>query len=145
MSPLGTTSAMGRAKFLRCAATLALGAIAGAPATGWGMRLRKSLDHPEPRRGITAAHVLADAALPREPKVRAAYAAARANPGIFDGLYCACNCRDSLGHRSLLACYETQQPTGCEACQEEAALVGRLAARGKRLAEIRGAVDRANS
>jgi hypothetical protein len=73
--------------------------------------------------------------------VREAYEAARTHPEIFDGLYCACECDKSMGHRSLLSCFESRQAIGCMACREEAELVGRLAKDGKTLAEIRHAVD----
>jgi hypothetical protein len=45
-------------------------------------------------------------------------------------------------HRSLLACCETKQPTGCVGCQQQAHLAGRLADDGKSLAEIRIAFDK---
>ena len=45
-------------------------------------------------------------------------------------------------HRSLLVCYETKQPIGCVACQDEAQLVAKLAKQGKELAKIRSAVDK---
>ena len=47
-----------------------------------------------------------------------------------------------MGHRSLLSCYESKQPQGCLACQEEAWLVADLAKQGKSLADIRTAVDK---
>jgi hypothetical protein len=103
-----------------------------------------NLTHPEPREGITAERVLAESALSgrKEPVLRA-YESARSYPAIFDGIACGCSCGGEKGtHRSLLVCYETQQPTGCGACQEEAHLVGRLAKAEKSLAEIREAVDK---
>jgi hypothetical protein len=47
-----------------------------------------------------------------------------------------------LHHRSLLSCYETEQPTGCWSCREAGEYVGKLAKEGKSLAEIRAAVDK---
>ena len=102
---------------------------------------RRGFEHPEPRDGISSEHVLAESELPDKDDVRDAYVAARASPEIFDGLYCACRCRDKLHHRSLLSCFESRQPTGCMGCREEAILVGRLVRKGKTLAEIREAVD----
>jgi hypothetical protein len=46
-----------------------------------------------------------------------------------------------MKHRSLLACFESEQPAGCGGCRDEAALVGRLAKDGQTLAQIRAAVD----
>ena len=74
-------------------------------------------------------------------RVREAYEAARSHPELFDGVYCACECDKSMGHRSLLSCFESRQAIGCMACREEAELVARLARDGKTLAEIRLAVD----
>lgn len=75
-------------------------------------------------------------------RVREAYAAARTHPELFDGVYCACECDKSMGHRSLLSCFESRQAIGCMACREEAELVGRMARDGKTLDEIRLAVDK---
>lgn len=97
--------------------------------------------HPEPRPGITAANVLGADQLPDKKRVRAAYDAAREYPELFDGLYCVCEC-SSQGHRSLLACFESKQPTGCWSCQEQAEFVLKRAKEGKTLAEIRDAIDK---
>lgn len=105
-----------------------------------------SLKHPEPRAGITSEKVLKDEDLGEKPRkaVLEAYDAARQSPQIFDGLACACGCHGdaSYQHRSLLVCYETRQPTGCQSCQMESAFVGKMVKDGKTLAEIRAAVDR---
>jgi hypothetical protein len=107
-----------------------------------GLTRLTRLPHPEPRPGVTAAQVLPVERLAKEEaEVQRAYASARAYPALFDGLYCACRCRDTMKHRSLLACFEGTQPMGCAGCREEAALVGRLAEGGKTLAQIRAAVD----
>jgi hypothetical protein len=131
-----------RAVFLRTIAAATIGVVAAPPTLlHAGASRRKPLPHPDPRAGITAANVLGVDALPDTPAVRDAYAAARAYPAIFDGLFCACRCRKSLGHRSLLSCFESRQPVGCLGCQEEAALAGRKAAAGGSLAEVRVAMD----
>ena len=106
---------------------------------------RSSMEHPDPRPGITSEHVLATEALGsgRREKLLASYDAARANPEIFDGLACACGCTGKNGsHRSLLTCFETLQPTGCHGCQEESLLVASLVKDGKSLAEIRTTIDK---
>lgn len=109
-------------------------------------RATEPLKHPEPRAGITAAKVLSAEDLGTKPRkaVSEAYDAARQYPGVFDGLACACGCHGDAEyqHRSLLSCYESRQPTGCQSCQMEAAFVGGLAKDGKTLVEIRAAVDR---
>ena len=96
--------------------------------------------HPDPRPGITAEKVWADDKLPDKKKVREAFAAARAHPELFDGIYCPCEC--SKEHRSLLSCFESAQPTGCYGCMEVAELVDRMAKDGKTLTEIRAACDK---
>jgi hypothetical protein len=97
--------------------------------------------HPDPRPGVTGEHVLAETELGGRRRVREAYEAARTHPELFDGVYCACECDKSMGHRSLLSCFESRQAIGCMACREEAELVARLAKEGETLAEIRHAVD----
>lgn len=112
------------------------------------LRFRTSdpLKHPDPRAGITAEKVLKAEDLGEKPRkaVTAAYDAAREYPEIFDGLACACGCHGdaSYQHRSLLVCYETRQPTGCQSCQMEASFAAKMAKDGKTLVEIRAAVDK---
>jgi hypothetical protein len=102
---------------------------------------RAGFPHPDPRPGITADNVLPESEIGERRRVREAYAGARTHPEIFDGVYCACECDKSMGHRSLLSCFESRQAVGCMACREEGELVTRLARDGKTLAEIRVAVD----
>jgi hypothetical protein len=102
---------------------------------------RRGFPHPDPRPGVTGEQVLPELEVGGRRRVREAYEAARTHPEIFDGLYCACECDKSMGHRSLLSCFESRQAIGCMACREEAELVGRLAKDGKTLAEIRHAGD----
>jgi hypothetical protein len=104
-------------------------------------RRRSGFPHPEPRPGITGENVLAESELGGRRRVREAYAAARAHPELFDGVYCPCECDKSMNHRSLLSCFESRQAIGCMACREGAELVARLARDGKTLDEIRLAVD----
>jgi hypothetical protein len=97
--------------------------------------------HPDPRAGITAERVLPDAAVPRMPGTLEAYAAARAAPGVLDGVYCHCDCSKHAGHRSLLTCFESDHGAYCDICMGEAVLAAQLAARGTSLQEIRAAID----
>lgn len=118
-----------------------VGFTAGVLALPRVAKAAKPFPHPDPRPGITAANVIPVDQLPRHDDVLEAYDAARQHPEIFDGLYCACDCRDSMGHRSLLSCFESMQPTGCGACKEEGILAGKLIKDGKTLPEIRQAFD----
>ena len=139
---------MDRKTFLRRAGGM-LGLIAFDPTfpARLSMTPIPSMTHPDPRPDITAERVLTAEALgsSRKEKVLSAYEGARTYPELFDGLGCACGCTGAGPmHRSLLSCYESMQPTGCIACQEEANLVAKLAKDGKQLAEIREAVDKSN-
>ncbi|HEX7938522.1 MAG TPA: hypothetical protein VF483_05980 [Gemmatimonadaceae bacterium] len=140
-------SRMDRATFLRTAGGLFSVAYLGRLPFAFPGR-RSGLQHPEPRVGITSEHVLSAEALGEfnKGKVADAYEAARAHPEVFDGLMCACSCGGKKAqHRSLLSCYETMQPTGCGACQDEAEIAAKGINAGKTLAEIRAAVDKWNA
>ena len=105
-------------------------------------RPRDPFPHPDPRPDVTADKVLATDALGSKSKsVIAAYDTARANPAIFDGLYCVCECDKNMGHRSLLACFESRQAVGCHSCREQAQLVEKMLKDGSDLAAIRKAFD----
>ena len=114
------------------------GAFVAMP-TDWGHIGRKPFPHPEPRPGVTAERVLPVSELGTRKRVLDAYAIAREHPALFDGLYCVCRCEEE--HRSLLACFESQQATGCLGCMEQAELVAERVKQGKGLAEIRAAFD----
>jgi hypothetical protein len=106
-----------------------------------------SSDHPDPRPGITADHVLKPddlTAWSKKKDVGLAYDAAREFPEVFDGIACGCGChgQKDYQHRSLLVCYEGKQPTGCAACQEYAIFIGKQAKERKTLDEIRAAFDK---
>jgi len=103
---------------------------------------RDPFPHPEPRAGITGENVIATGDLGTSSKnTIAAYDAARANPVIFDGLYCVCECDKNMGHRSLLGCFESRQAVGCHSCREQAQLIVKMLEKERSLAEIRKAFD----
>ena len=105
-------------------------------------QVRDPFPHPDPRPDVTGDKVLATDALASKSKsVIAAYDTARANPAIFDGLYCVCECDKNMGHRSLLGCYESRQAVGCHSCREQAQLVEKMLKDGSDLAAIRKAFD----
>jgi hypothetical protein len=138
------SQSINRAEFLKRLGGLS--ALAVLDRSALGAVPTDSLNHPEPRAGITSDKVLKADDLGEKPRkaVLAAYDAARQSPQIFDGLACACGCHGdaTYQHRSLLVCYETRQPTGCQSCQMESAFVGKMVKAGKSLAEIRAAVDK---
>lgn len=102
---------------------------------------REPFPHPDPRPGITAEKVLPDSELGDSRSVKEAYATARAHPEVFDGLYCVCECDVNMKHRSLLACFESEQAKGCWSCREQAKLVASMRAKEQDLAAIRKAFD----
>jgi len=131
-----------RRVFIRQAAALVAMVATDRDAFARGLKRRRSgFPHPEPRPGITGENVLAESELGERRRVREAYASAREQPELFDGVYCPCECDKSMSHRSLLSCFESRQAIGCMACRETAELVARLARKGKNLDEIRLAVD----
>ena len=118
------------------AATAALAAVVVVNRIGHGTR------HPEPRPGISAERVLPARIVPPTLGSIEAYAAARAVPTVVDGLYCHCNCSRTLGHRSLLTCFESNHAAYCDICMGEATTAARLAEAGGSLQQIRAAIDR---
>ena len=98
--------------------------------------------HPDPRPGITAERVLPPGMVPHTPGSAEAYAAARVVPAVLDGVYCHCNCSRTLGHRSLLTCFESDHAASCDICMGEATTAARLAQAGASLQQIRAAIDR---
>ena len=101
----------------------------------------KAANHPDPRPGVTAERVLPPLMVPNTPSAAEAYAAARGAPAVLDGIYCHCNCSRTVGHRSLLTCFESEHGGSCDICMGEAQLAARLAAQGKTLQLIRQAID----
>jgi len=97
--------------------------------------------HPLPRAGVSGARVLDPAAFGADQRLVQAYAAARTIPGVFDGLYCYCHCKEDFGHRSLLTCFESEHAASCDICLGEAELAVRMHQEGAALEAIRRAVD----
>ncbi len=97
--------------------------------------------HPHPRPGVAADSVVPDFLLGGFPQSRPAYAVARGVPALLDGLRCYCNCAASIGHRSLLSCFEDLHGAACDICQREAVLAAEHWARGEPLEAVRTAVD----
>jgi hypothetical protein len=121
-----------------CAAVLLAGATGGAAFP----RPRRGGPHPDPRPGIDASRVLPPEVVGGDAAAVAAFAAARAIPGILDGLRCQCGCADVSGMRSVLSCFEAPgMALDCEICQGVARLAARLHGKGRSLAGIREAVD----
>jgi hypothetical protein len=103
---------------------------------------RGPLDHPTPRPGITAAKVLTKDQLGEHADAAPVFDMVRQIPEVVDGIRCQCGCAKLEGKYSLLSCYEADGMAGhCEVCQNEGRLVYRLHKQGKKLDEIRAAID----
>ena len=76
------------------------------------------------------------------PDAAEAYDIARQIPQALDGLYCHCHCKESMRHRSLLTCFQSEHASQCDICMGEARLAFQMLQQGKSLAEIRVAVDK---
>jgi hypothetical protein len=115
------------------AAVAIAGAVAGACA-GVG-------HHPAPREGITGAGVLAASTFGDDWRLVRAYEGAREFPAVFDGLYCYCQCKENMGHRSLLTCYQSEHAASCDVCLTEGTMATQMHRQGASLDQIRQAID----
>lgn len=82
-----------------------------------------------------------NAALYDDPRVRAAYVAAKKYAHVLEQLYCYCRCKENLGHRALVECFETEHASGCDVCMTEAMTAARMTEQGKTPKEIQQAID----
>jgi hypothetical protein len=100
--------------------------------------------HPEPRPGVTGAHVLTKAQLTHaDLDAVAAFDMVRQIPQVADGIRCHCGCAGEPGYRSLLSCYEGDgMAQHCVICQGQGKLAFTLHQKGKSLKEIRAAIDK---
>ena len=100
--------------------------------------------HPTPRKGITAARVLkADQLKGVADDVVRVFDMVREIPQVVDGIYCHCGCAELDCSYSLLSCYEGEgMAQACQVCQGEGRMVYELHKKGRKLDEIRAAIDR---
>lgn len=99
--------------------------------------------HPEPRPGYKPDKVLTAEQLGGDQELIELFDAVRAIPHVVDGIRCSCGCAELPGFYSLLTCFESDDAMSkwCPICIGLGALVVRLHARGRTLAQIREAVD----
>lgn len=69
------------------------------------------------------------------------YSVARASREVLDYLYCYCNCKQSIGHKSLLSCFTDNHAADCDICQDQALYAKSLMDKGYDLPKIRESVD----
>ncbi len=76
-----------------------------------------------------------------DPKVRSAYEAAKKYAHVLESIYCYCRCKENIGHRALVECFETDHASHCDVCMNEAIITARMTAEGKTPKEIQKAID----
>jgi len=76
-----------------------------------------------------------------DPKVRAAYAAAKKYAHVLEQIYCYCHCKENIGHRALVQCFETNHASGCDVYMTEAMTAAKMTEQGKAPKEIQQAID----
>ena len=76
-----------------------------------------------------------------DPRVRAAYDAAKKYAHVLEQIYCYCRCKENIGHRALVECFETEHGSNCDVCMNEAVIAARMTQEGKTPKEIQKAID----
>lgn len=85
-------------------------------------------------------HVLDPAGF-QDARVRDAYAAAKEYAHVLESIYCYCRCKENIGHRALVECFETDHASHCDVCMNEAIIAARMTKEGKNPKEIQKAID----
>ena len=76
-----------------------------------------------------------------DPQQKAAYAAAKKYANVLEKLYCHCRCKENIGHRALVECFESDHGSQCDVCMTEAMIAARMTEQGRTPAEIQKAID----
>lgn len=74
--------------------------------------------------------------------VARAYDVARENRELLDSMYCYCNCKKNIGHKSLLSCYVDRHAADCEICMDQTFYACELSQKGDTIAQVRNSVDK---
>lgn len=61
---------------------------------------------------------------------------------VLDYMYCYCNCKQSIGHKSLLNCFTDNHAANCGICQDQAFFANTLNDKGFDIAMIRNEMDK---
>ncbi len=75
-------------------------------------------------------------------RTASAYGVAIKSRDVLDYMFCYCNCKQSIGHKSLLSCFTDDHAANCGICQDQAFYASELADKGYDLAQVRMAVDK---
>jgi hypothetical protein len=76
-----------------------------------------------------------------DPRVRAAYEAAKQYAHVLEEIYCYCRCKENIGHRALVECFETDHASNCDVCINEAVIAAKMTKEGRTPKEIQKAID----
>jgi hypothetical protein len=76
-----------------------------------------------------------------DERVRKSYEAAKQYAHVLEEIYCYCRCKENIGHRALVECFETDHASHCDVCMNEAIIAARMTADGKTPKEIQKAID----
>ena len=88
-----------------------------------------------------ATNKVLDAAGFQDARVRDAYTAAKKYAHVLESIYCYCRCKENIGHRALVECFETDHASHCDVCMNEAIIAARMTEQGKTPKEIQKAID----
>ena len=88
-----------------------------------------------------ATNKVLDAAGFQDARVRDAYVAAKKYAHVLESIYCYCRCKENIGHRALVECFETEHASHCDVCMNEAIIAARMTEQGKNPKEIQKAID----
>ncbi len=75
-------------------------------------------------------------------KTAGAYKIAKESRELLDSIYCYCNCKKNIGHKSLLSCYVDKHAVNCSICQDQAFYAYSRYQKGDDIAQVRVAVDK---
>jgi hypothetical protein len=76
-----------------------------------------------------------------DQRVRTAYEAAKKYAHVLEEIYCYCRCKENIGHRALVECFETDHASACDVCMNEAVIAARMTQEGRTPKEIQKAID----
>jgi hypothetical protein len=82
-----------------------------------------------------------DPAIFADPQQRRAYEAAQKYAHVLENIYCYCRCKENIGHRALVECFESDHGAHCDVCMTEAITAARMTEQGKTPQEIQKAID----
>ena len=76
-----------------------------------------------------------------DPRVRAAYEAAKQYAHVLEEIYCYCRCKENIGHRALIECFESDHASNCDVCMNSAMIAAKMTKEGRTPKEINKAID----